>query len=146
MPKLTAEGAIRVEGLEEFRAGLKKLGPEWPGKLGQINKRLTSMIVTDARNRASTAQAKKAAESLKASAGAKEAIVSLGGPGFEFALGAEFGALQYKQFPPWRGNQFAPAEGGVGYFLMPAIHDDLGKIEAAYLDAVGDLTKQAFPT
>ncbi len=145
MPKYTASGAVRVEGLEELRAGLKKIGPEWPAKLGQVNKQLTSMIVASAKARAVTRQAAKAAESLKASAGAKEAVITLGGDAFPFALGAEFGALQYKQFPPWRGNQFAPSSDGVGYFLHPAIHADLGKIEDAYLDAIDDLTHQAVP-
>ena len=145
MPKYSASGAVRVEGLEELRAGLKKIGPEWPGRLGQVNKRLTTMIVAAAQSRAATRQAAKAAESLKGSAGAKEAVITLGGDAYPFALGAEFGALQYKQFPPWRGNQFEPSADGTGYFLHPAIHADLNKIEDAYLDAIDDLTHQAFP-
>ena len=144
MPREVAGNAIRVEGLDELRAGLKAIGPEWPRKLGEINKKVAQAVVDDAKSKAQTPQARKAAESLKASAATTGATVTLGS-GVPFALGAEFGAKQYKQFPEWRGNQWNPAAGGVGYFLHPAIRDHLADIEKAYLDAIDELSKAAFP-
>lgn len=144
MPREVAADAIRVEGLNELRAGLKAIGGGWPRKLGEINKRIAQIVVDDAKAKAQTPQARKAAESLKATAATTGATVTLGS-GSPFALGAEFGALRYKQFPQWRGNQWQPAAGGVGYFLHPAIRDDLHKVEDAYLDAIDDLSKAAFP-
>lgn len=135
---------VRVEGLTELRLGLKAIGDGWPAKLGQLNKRVAQIVVDDARSKADTPQQRKAAESLKATAATTGATVTLGS-GSPFALGAEFGALRYRQFPPWRGNQWNPAAGGVGYFLHPAIRDHLAEIEKTYLEAIDQLSKAAFP-
>jgi hypothetical protein len=43
-------------------------------------------------------------------------VVVYGGQGY--SMGAEFGALQYKQFEMWRGNR-----DDAGYFLWPAIRE-----------------------
>lgn len=42
------------------------------------------------------------------------------------AFGAEFGALAYKQFPPYRGNQWTDPTGSqIGYMIHPAIRQTL---------------------
>lgn len=46
----------------------------------------------------------------------------------------------WNQFRPWRGNK-----AGAGYFLFPAIRDRADEIADVYGDAIGRITKQAFP-
>ena len=56
-----------------------------------------------------------------------------------YAAGAEFGSKRYKQFRPWRGNQWQPVgSDGVGYFVHPAIRDYLPTAEATYADLIAD--------
>lgn len=50
--------------------------------------------------------------------------------------GAEFGASNYRQFNPWRGNK-----GRAGYFLWPAVRDDARYIMDTYADALDDALK-----
>lgn len=50
--------------------------------------------------------------------------------------GAEFGALQYRQFRPWVGNQFTGAGKFPGYILGAAITDTIDRLERVWLDDV----------
>lgn len=51
-------------------------------------------------------------------------------------FGAEFGALQYRQFRPWVGNQYTGATGFSGYILGRAINDTITTLERTWLDDV----------
>lgn len=65
--------------------------------------------------------------------------VAYGGKGY--SMGAEFGALQYKQFEMWRGNK-----DDAGYFFWPAIRefrdDDMLN---AWVEEVWKVIKPLFP-
>ena len=61
----------------------------------------------------------------------KGAAVKIGGARFPFALGAEFGSKRFRQFEPWRG-----AGATAGYFMWPAIREEIPKLIAAYGDAI----------
>lgn len=65
--------------------------------------------------------------------------VAYGGKGY--SMGAEFGALQYKQFEMWRGNQ-----DDAGYFFWPAIREfrDEDMINA-WVHEVWKVIKPLFP-
>jgi len=56
------------------------------------------------------------------------------------ALGNEFGALRYKQFPPWRGNGEE-----AGYALWPSIRENRDRVVEVYGDAIERLAAAAFP-
>lgn len=145
---IIGKDSIRIQGLNELRAALKALGPEWPKQLGKANKEVGELIARDARDRAESlgGVAAKSAPSIKSSAAARASTVSIGSDQFPFALGAEFGAKKYPQFKPWRGNQWVESgDENVGYFLHPAIRDDVNKIEELYLDAIDKLAARAFP-
>lgn len=148
MPRITAKEAVFVEGLDELRAGLKAIGPAAERELSKANKAAADIVAKAAQAKAESlgGVAAKSAPSVKSSAGAKQASVFLGSDQFPFALGAEFGAKKYHQFKPWRGNQWVESgDENVGYFLHPAIRDNVDELEAQYLDAVGELSKIAFP-
>ena len=134
---------IKVEGLNEFRRELKKLEENLTPELKQINYELATQVTSWAQTKAAAVspQASKAAkEGLKASKTAARAQVILGNNKTPYALGAEFGALQWKQFQRWRGN-----DTGAGYFLWPSIRDHREEITKIYGDALDKLARRAFP-
>jgi hypothetical protein len=132
---------VQVEGLVELNKALKDLGDEFKGEMRRTNKGVADFVATDARAGASAAGSTLAhiAPSIKASAGALSAGVSLGGPAYPMAAGAEFGAgPDLPQFKPWRGNGQ-----GAGYAVYPAIRANADRIESEYGEAADRLIKKA---
>lgn len=131
---------INVEGLPELSRALKSIDPNLQKELRATNRKVAQEVTEAARGRALGlgSVAAKTAPSLRASAGATSAGVGMGGPGFEFAGGAEFGSLRFKQFQPWRGN--GPE---AGYFLYPTIRDKADDIVETYDDAMQEIIRKA---
>lgn len=129
-------GTIQVEGLVELNRALKQLGPTFPKELRKANKTVADLVAQDAKAAAHSigGVAAHVAPSIKASAGAQFAAVSLGGTAYPMAGGAEFGSYRYKQFKPWRGNG-----SDAGYFVYPAIRRDADRIETEYGHALTEL-------
>jgi septal ring factor EnvC (AmiA/AmiB activator) len=135
-----------IEGLSQFQRELKKLSGALPTSLRKLNEEAANKIVDTGREKARRPQQAKAAESLRASRSANYVAVLLGDSSkYEFALGSEFGARRYKQFPPWRGNQWQSWGGGPGYFLHPAIREVGTTILDDYWDSIRGLARRAFP-
>jgi hypothetical protein len=133
-------GAIQVTGLRELSRSLKKMDdPAASKELRSANKRIAEMVAEDARGAAYAVGgvAAHVAPSIKASAGQQSAGVALGGSAYPMAGGAEFGSQRYKQFKPWRGN--GP---DAGYFVYPAIRQDLDRIESEYGKALDELARK----
>lgn len=136
-------GDIRVEGLRQLNAALKAIGPDARKELKEASKSAADMVATDARGIAQGlgGVARHVAPSIKPVASvAGSAAVSIGGSGYEMAGGAEFGSLRFKQFQPWRGNG-----SDAGYFLYPAIRQDVDRIVTEFTDAVDRIIKRRFP-
>jgi len=134
---------ISIEGLEEFQRALHVLDKDLEKELRKANREVAKFVATDARGAASAlgSTAAKAAPSVKPTAGAGWAGVALGGGGYPFAAGAEFGGRRRPttmQFQPWRGSGE-----GAGYFLYPTIRRDAERIEDEYGSALDDLIKRA---
>lgn len=139
---------FQVQGLKPFLRELKAVGEEYPAAIKQANFDAASTVVSLARTRAGAVgvlQARRNAQSLRASRSGFAAIVSGGGPRYPTFWGAEFGAKQWPQFKPWRGNRFGGWEGGPGYFLHPTIRDHGAKVLDDYVKALKKLESQAFP-
>lgn len=137
---------MEVIGLRKFRADLKKISADLPDTLRTFNIYAAERIVTAAKSRAKTRQQAKAAKSLRAGKSGTEVSVRLGNnTTYAFARGAEWGARKYKQFPPWRGNQWRSWGGGPGYFLHPAIREVGDTVLEEYWESVRALRKRAFP-
>lgn len=139
--------ALQIDGLDDFRKHLRATDNRLGRAMGQANKKAAEVVASEARTRAqgSGGSAAKGAESIKASAAQRAASVTIGGAKAPWMPGAEFGARRYRQFPPWRGNQWQPDSGGVGYFLHPAIRETRDEFEETYLEALDELAHQAFP-
>lgn len=140
------ESEFTIQGLKEFQLALKNLGGSLPKSLREYNIKAATDIVERARGNADTPQQRKAAESLRASKSSSYVAVLLGNNGrYAFARGAEWGARKYKQFPPWRGNQWRSWEGGPGYFLHPAIREVGQTVLEKYWESIRALRAEAFP-
>lgn len=122
------------------------MSEELPKSLREFNVHAAERVIETGREFAHTPQAHKAAESLRASKSASSVAILLGDNGrYAFARGAEWGARRYKQFPPWRGNQWMSWGGGPGYFLHPAIRTVGKDVLDEYWQSIRALRAQAFP-
>lgn len=129
---------IRVEGLTEFRKELAKLTEAtFTKELKDAHYEVASKVLNKAKGAASTRLEQKAAQSLKASKSASFAQISYGGPGYPFAMGAEFGSKRYRQFRQHLGR--------TGYFVYPSVRALNSEIARIYLDAVTKIASKAFP-
>lgn len=133
-------GGVRVDGIVELHRALKAIDPALEKELKKSNKSIAQFVAADAKSAATAlgGVAAHVAPSIKANAGSGWAGISLGGPGFEMAGGAEFGAYQYRQFQPWRGNS-----SDAGYFMYPAIRQDADRIETEYKAAADAAIRKA---
>lgn len=140
MARQVAATGVRVDGIAELHRALKRLDPELEKELKRANKSIAQFVADDARAAAYSlgGVAAKVAPSVKANAGSGWAGISLGGSAYPMAGGAEFGAYQYHQFKPWRGNN-----SDAGYFMYPAIRQDADRIETEWKDAADAAIRKA---
>lgn len=137
-----ATDIVRVEGLADFQRELRKLNADLPKELRKANIEAAEVVAKDARQRAEGrgGVAAKSAPSIKAQGEQRRSKITIGGPKFPFALGAEFGAVEYPQFDPWTGSG-----SDAGYFFYPAIRDTREEFMDVYEDALDRLARRAFP-
>lgn len=137
---------VEVVGLRDLQKALRQVDADFPKELRKANKAAAEDIVSAAKVMAFGVGgvAGKASGSLRAVAEQRSASVKLGGARYPYALGAEFGALRYHQFKPWRGNQWSDGD-GPGYFLHPSIRARREQILEEYGKAIDRLTGKAFP-
>lgn len=139
--RVNASGdGIRVTGLTELNRALRQVDPVLQKELKAANLEVAQDVTLAAKGKAAGlgSTAAKVAPSISAAARNVAAGVSFGGAAYPFAEGAEFGAVQYAQFQPFRGS--GP---DAGYFVYPAIRDKAGDIEASYLDALDTMIRKA---
>lgn len=138
-----AASSVRVVGMRELQAALRRVDTALPRQLRLAGNAAVAGIVTGAQARARSqgGVAAKTAPSIRAASEQRAAAVKIGGARYPFALGAEFGAQRFRQFEPWRGNQWVMTP-GVGYFLHPEIveHVRSGALVDAF-DAALDLVR-----
>ena len=156
---------VEVDGLKELRSALRKAADvESLAAIKAAHKAAGDHIVSHARGIASGVgrQAAKAAESVKATNTAGYAAVRIGGKGYEFAQGAEFGGkraadrfrtgagfltagarrkMRAQKRTQARGDlrQFMAYRGNgstAGYFLWPSIRSETPNLIKQYGDAI----------
>lgn len=153
---------VQVTGLKELRAALKALGPEWPRKLAQANKRVAELLVPPSKRGVSSVHvmAKSGNPSGKVQAKlaptirsvqsqvAAELKVGKGPNGnYDFTFGALLGSNKRasSQFPVHLGNRWNVGDAGGPYGLGEAIHDEMPAVRDAYQTEIFELMQQAFP-
>lgn len=114
-----------VEGFSQMSKALKKtsLG----GDVRKALKDTSNVVVNEARSRLQSdavGPSRRSAAMYSASATQRGASVKMNpGSRFPWAWGLEFGSKRYRQFEPWRGNQWVRIGDGPGYYLQPAIRE-----------------------
>ena len=143
---------IKVQGLKQFRRELKALEDNelYVKQLKEVHNRIAKIVLEEARAQASTALERKAAGGLTAGKTVGGAVIHMGGAKYPFAGGAEFGAIKYPQFKPWRGNQYTVTWtddqiGNAGYFVFPAIAKKRDQVIEIYMDEIERIARGAFP-
>lgn len=149
----SAGAGVTVRGLRDLQKALRELDKTYPRELRVVNKDAAEIVASGARSKAQSLGGvhAKSAPSIKAAAQQRQAGVSIGGPRWPYAIGAEFGGGKYgkgnptpgggytTQFPPWRGRGT-----GAGYFLFPTIRRDIPRIEEHYERALDALARKHF--
>lgn len=136
------EITTRIDGLREFRNELKDVAAEMPRELRSGLKDIVELMAPKVRSAFESGGGvlPKVAPSVKVLAQQTGASIRIGGTQYPFALGAEFGSAQFKQFQPWRGSG-----GDAGYALYPTVRAEREHL----VDDVGDLMERlaskAFP-
>lgn len=137
-----------IHDLRDFLRDLRKVEGDYSKRVKEANYELAQSLVTRAKARARTAgipTSRRVAQSLRAARSARESVVSGGGARVPTFWGAEFGAKRYRQFKPWRGNQWGGWSGGPGYFLHPTIRDNAESFLEQYIDTLAEIYGEAFP-
>ena len=151
------EGALRIEGLDDFRRTLAAANAALPKELAAENQRVgINYFLPEARSRAQSRSnprpGHQVIDSIRANKVQSGVVVSMGRNSVPWAVGHEFGSSQRRstgkphghttQFPV-RSGKFG--RGNAGYFFYPAVRATAGKIRDAYGDVLDRLMKRAFP-
>lgn len=134
--------AVKIDGLRELNRALRQIGPDARQGLRDASRKVSELVARDAQAAAYTlgGVAAHVAPSIKSRAAASgSASVAIGGARYPMAGGAEFGALKYKQFKPWRGNST-----DAGYFLYPSIRRDADRIASEYMSALDGIIEEFY--
>jgi len=132
-------GKTEIDGLRELRRELRRYSREAPREIQKANKSVAETVSAKALGKMRALGGVHAhvarMKSIRPRAGQAWAGITIGGRAAKHgpALGAEFGALQYPQFPSWRGNQE-----GAGYAVWPTIREEQDRIRETYVDVLQD--------
>lgn len=132
-------GKVEVEGLRELRSELRRYSRSAPRHIQEANKQVAESVSEKALAKMRSLGGVHAhvarMKSVRPRAGQGWAGVVIGGQANKHgpALGAEFGALKYPQFPEWRGNRE-----GAGYAVWPTIREERERIRETYVDVLQD--------
>jgi hypothetical protein len=145
-------GEVVVRGLDELLRDLKRVGASSGSStivqhLTRGHRRAAKVVEAASRAKAEAQGGAigKAKMGIKAAATQRTAKLVLDGARHPYIFGGEFGAKRFRQFEPWRGNQWAPdSANGVGYAVHPAVRETREEFVEAYaveiekvLEAIG---------
>lgn len=143
---MNAGQAVVVEGLRESIKGLKSIDKALPRVVSKAARDIAKEIVApEAQKRWRDQRIKPsvATQVIKGSGTTAGGQINVRYKTFPYAAGVEYGAKQFGQFRPWRGNRFTVAPGtSTGYVAQDAIRDTLPEVEKRWNDEVMDLVKK----
>jgi len=140
---------VRVTGLRELARELGRVDPRLRKQLGQEYRRLSELLAhkagirirTGAKGRGGSFGVRRYRPSASTTSG--RVIIAGANPR---GAGDEFGSRAFKQFRPWRGNQWTNwPDGSIGYGLLPVIREQEETIKQGFLDAVEASLTKAYP-
>jgi hypothetical protein len=145
--------AVHIEGLKEFRAGLKAAGKEWPKQLTKTHRALAQWLAPQASSAAEAigGSTKHFASSIRGMGTQESARLEVEQKanaafwGAKKRTGWNAGNLTPNQ-PPWVGNSWEPGGSGGPYAINATIAGNLDAIEERFGVAIDELTHLAFPS
>ena len=133
-------GAISVDGLDEAIKGLNASSKTIGRAVSKKNRELIDRTIYPeaVKNwRSQRIKPSVANSVIKRSGTQKYGQIGLIYTEFPYAAGVEFGSWAYKQFRPWRGNQWTVDPGtSTGYVVQDAIRDKLPELEPIWMDEI----------
>lgn len=151
---MTSIDFVATAGVKNLARDLRRVaGKEASAALRKAHREIANEVRDQARSRARTEYGKqgsygRAARAIQSRAFPDAAKVRLRSGTDPRVFGSEFGSIAYRQFRPWKGNQWTAGAGpksGVGYALMPTLRDNVPKIRDEYGDRLMDAMAVAFP-
>lgn len=155
---------VTVEGLKEFRAALRALGPEWGRMLSKAHRNIAKRVAATAKAKAQAygPQQVRMAGAIKGSGRQTGAYIRVAqSDRYPFANVAFWGETKRTgwygrmwaagvrgraQSLPWVGSSWDVGDANEGpYAVNAAIHDDMPEILRDYSRALDDLFHKAFP-
>lgn len=139
--KVGSTDSVRIDGLIELQRSLREIDKTLPRELRKINLEAAKKVQTTAEGTARSlggVQA-KAADSIRAMAEQRGAMIRIDANKYPYAFGAEFGSIRFKQFPAFKGSG-----ADAGYFVWPSIRAERDEIVQMYdekLTELWELTK-----
>ena len=137
---MTQGPAFEVEGIREVRLAFGRAGQkrELDRALRAAHKDIAKNVEKDARATPGTAQQRKAIKAILGKGEPEAAIIALRNTaGVPFGIGSFMGALAWKQFPAWVGQNWDIEAGDGPYVVAAAIARDLPKIADTYETEIG---------
>lgn len=137
---------VRVDGLKELRKALREIDRAAPRELRKANKEAVErVIIPRARKRAEetrtnlagrpTRLGSRGVATIRPQVDQTRAAVVMGGPRAPYAVGHEWGAKRYRQFPPANRQ---------GYILYPTVQEHREEIVRVYDELIGDVINEWF--
>ena len=136
-----------VEGIEEMRKALRKLGRDWRKAFDKELRAVGRPIANDAKKRYRELHprgrpSKGSQRGIRATYRRGAATIQLGSDRYHYLLGQEWGSNRYPQFPPWIAAGLGSSE---GRFFWPAIVDGREDMEERLQSAIDRANNLAFP-
>lgn len=136
---------VDVLGLNDFirdmRAEPERLDKDLRKRFVEIAEDVADEARSRAAARTNPRPGHKVIGTIKASSGGRDARVTLGANDVPWALGHEFGSIQFPQFPAWTGS-----DSSAGLFFYPAVREASREdIPKAMHELLEEFAGRAFP-
>lgn len=138
---------IQITGLKELRRELKAADARFPKQIGALNKRLVNQLFAPAaRQKAAGRSGPRVGHdvinSIRGLGSQARAQIAGGSNRVRWFAGHEFGSVRFRQFPARSARRGA---GNAGYFLYPAVYENMPRALTAYGQMLEDLLHTSFP-
>lgn len=135
------EPAITIEGADQIRKSFKAAGGATKD-LSKAHRQVAKVVERKSRANAkgATRQQAKAAAVLLGKGNASGASLAIRATSkAPFGIGAFMGALRYRRFPKWVGENWDVMEGTGPYVVAPTIAENRDEILDTFAEQVGDV-------
>lgn len=138
---------IQITGLKELRRELKAADAKFPREIGALNKRLVNQLFvpaakSKAAGRTNPRTGHDVINSIRGLGSQTRAQIAGGSNRVRWFAGHEFGSQRFRQFAarsPRKGR------GNAGYFLYPAVYENMPRALDAYGVMLDAVLRSSFP-